>query len=624
MKQCFEPVFYAYLQSNQSLSKSSEPLQFKEYYHRLILELDDYNHRRNCKLKTDNIAGGIIRHEVYYHVGKIKLWRQSCIRDSTENHPLVLQAIPPASVQSISHLTPPSTSPRPLPHPITVNGLHRNAQNIERWNREGDTFLTNGDIDKATVAFGKALQAAEDMKDQMLISDCLKNLGKAALEMVTLNSKDWMRPALFFNSALALCQQDTERCNDLLKLMADVERRYLKIVCGIAHVDINPEDYLKRRQELKDMRVFVKLGPGRSVEETQATIKQFSHNIRLFLATLFKGVENILGPPPCLYALIALGSFGREEMCFFSDVEFAAIVDKLTSEVRQWFNKSIPLYHIRVINLGETKFEILRGRKSAMPTGCEFDPGGNVPIGGKEDLVRTPYDMASFQSATNFGRDIVICTALRSTSFLYGEKSLHGEYLNEMNSVLNASIPGDNLTIRQRRALMLIEGHLKEFKPNLEGESFVAKKELCRLIIFLLQGFGEYVGIEAVNTIVKISQLKELGTISEEAAVNLELALSRGMNFRNLVQDAHGSGESEELFSPTYDRSQLDPDEKPFILKKTQMLQVIEIYRVLIPMHTAFENFIKNLNLEELKRQTFYQKTLFKDWEREIMKIREG
>ena len=509
---------------------------------------------------------------------------------------------------------------KPLP-PAPKAKISLTAE-VEHCSKDGDSHLIKKEIDKAIEAYTKGLELAEKLNDPLIISDCLLNLGKAFLEKASREAKEWTMPANLFNSALALCLNDENRRNALLKQMAEVERRYLKEVCHVsdhvinAHVDYT--QYLKRRQHLRDIRRFVTLEGGTIVASTQATIKQYSKDIRAFDVQLFSDMYPLLGQPPCAYTNMALGSFGRDEMCFFSDKEFAVLVARDDPDVLDWFRKAIQLNEIRVIHLGETEFKILnRGNKSVTESGYSYDPGGNTPCKkkGNEELIKTPEALASFQSPTNFNRELILSNALRSTSFLMGNKELYQRYLNSMQAILNGMIPGDPLTIRERKALDLMRGHLTEFKPDIntiiQNEPFDAKKHFCRLIIFLVQGLSEYLGINATNTWDKLQELKRRGFLDGAAVNNLSMALGYGMNFR-LKSHEHNGCECDKVFHPATPHTDVN---NPYILSKPEIKQVIEIFRVLFPLHRAFQSFCENQDLEKLKNQIFYDESLFKEWE---------
>lgn len=100
------------------------------------------------------------------------------------------------------------------------------------------------------------------------------------------------------------------------------------------------------------------------------------------LETLIEHAQRSLGQPPVQWACIGMGSMSRNEMCPYSDVEFAFLVQNDSQEAMEYFRTLSQILELRIINLGETKFPVF-GEKYASPTpnGFCIDTGGNTPFG---------------------------------------------------------------------------------------------------------------------------------------------------------------------------------------------------------------------------------------------------
>lgn len=131
--------------------------------------------------------------------------------------------------------------------------------------------------------------------------------------------------------------------------------------------------------------------------------------------------QKLLGLPPVKWACIGMGSMARDEMCPYSDVEYAFLIEKETDGALTYFRTLSELLEIRIINIGETRFPHFRAniwkqalQASPTPGGFRLDSGGNTPLGkpGFYELINTPEELAQFQSEKWMDADILLLRTL--------------------------------------------------------------------------------------------------------------------------------------------------------------------------------------------------------------------
>ncbi len=141
---------------------------------------------------------------------------------------------------------------------------------------------------------------------------------------------------------------------------------------------VNNVDSLSKQEQL-----IGRIKNCNSIESLFANLTQSFIDI---IRELLKPCFEILGKPPCPYAILGLGSLARSEMNPYSDLEFAIVIKKDREENRLYFRHLTRLFELQIISLNETKFPLLnQGIFSPIPTGFSLDSGGNTPL-GKEDL----------------------------------------------------------------------------------------------------------------------------------------------------------------------------------------------------------------------------------------------
>ena len=307
----------------------------------------------------------------------------------------------------------------------------------------------------------------------------------------------------------------------------------------------------------------------------------------------------------------------RDEMCPYSDLEFAFLIAKKNDENLQYFRTLAGLLELRIINFGETPFPIfgklfgdLAIEASPTPRGLSMDSGGaNTPLGkpGFYELIETPQELAQFQSIKWMDADLIVTNALSSVCFIAGDQKLLENYQNakqKQHDAKDSFFTGTPFC--QKLALKLLEGHLQEFKPALfqtkeEVHAFDIKKELYHPFQSLLSSFSLFCGFTSQSSFVMINQLLKNNTFSLEGAKNLTQALYQVLALRF---EAHNFYQSEGEFLLHVEEGKLqDPHYLYLNDKRTGAIR--EIYKVLIPFHTCAEEFLRTRDLNVFRKSPF-------------------
>lgn len=351
-------------------------------------------------------------------------------------------------------------------------------------------------------------------------------------------------------------------------------------------------------------------------EGIQQTLGQITKKFKELLKVLIMDAIALFGPPPMKWACLAMGSMSRGEMCPYSDVEFAFLIQKNDLEVINYFRNLSRFLELRIINLGETKFPIFGEKyESPTPDGFCMDVGGNTPLGvtGIYELIGTPRKLADFQDNNWLDkRGVILPNAMSNVCFVAGNEELFVEYNQEKDRVQERIAKShDNRSANcELLALTLLQGHLEEFRPNLSKEkeietAFGVKKELYRPFQEILSSLALFYRLKSTNTFDRIDELNQLQVLSPEGSRRLKEAFGKVLTLRLQVHLFY-EDEKEFLCHPS------EPDlQDPSLLYMNEyhikFLQ--EIYQVLMPFHRCATVFYDTKNKRSLNSSGFFEES---------------
>ena len=376
----------------------------------------------------------------------------------------------------------------------------------------------------------------------------------------------------------------------------------------------------------------------------------FSHiaqTIRSFLAQLYQACEKELGPAPCKYAVMGLGSMALQQMTPYSDAEFAILIEDPKDEAtakqyRDYLRRLTHLVHLRVINLGETvipmsKYGVSLDKFCQM--GFNFDLGGKTPLNraGKDyDLIQPVSKMLHYLKNEDHKIehiDKLLPFILESSCYVYGDEALYKAYASEQQHFLKEGKTAQGLPVHQARALQrLIEGvveidytqpsqpqkklqgDLESFSPKLLGDTtagqlYNVKQEIYRLPDRLLYGLARYYGILPESCWDAVAQLVKKEVIGEgEAAHHLQYAASFATMLR-LRTYLHHQGQSEKITMPMGLNKEIDAKEVQamFSLPAAALTPsggLFKYYYTVLPLHSKMQEFFQAIDCGEKGRYT--------------------
>ncbi|KAI8486767.1 hypothetical protein Bbelb_355150 [Branchiostoma belcheri] len=490
---------------------------------------------------------------------------------------------------------------------VIVDTRRQQLKLYEEHLATGGRALADGNLDLAEQKFASALKLIHDRNkpDQRKEADCLCRLGGVYVQqgIRTKEGRRFTQAAALYNSALARAKEDE---NKVMKSLRDTEKLFLQFTVNVANEPSLSDLAIRHKKRLEDMRARARSrleaidqqhNPYQYDEDDPAMItveaerakavkalcKSIAKDRQVFIKDLVDECIGTLGPPPCKYAFIGLGSQATEMVTPYSDLEFTILIEdgKDNDDTRQYFLNLTHYLHLKVINLRETilpamaipslnDFQSEDPEKdwffdSFTPHGFAFDGfmpwASKTPFGRDKtktkppiSLIQTPTEMTKFQHLdVSLSEGYHLSDMLRRFVFLAGDKALVSEYMELLMEVITDDLlshfksrrllvfgmqhilesmghshttfepTGQLLSISQKDIANI--GQIFSFEPT--GQMLNVKKDIYRfpgIVIDLLAVFCNITLLASTWDV--IDEMKKAGWIHEEDAKHLTILTS--------------------------------------------------------------------------------------------------
>ena len=453
--------------------------------------------------------------------------------------------------------------------------------------------------------------------------------------------KQYVYAIACYNFALGLCQNDKKTTNFRIEKHVDLIEENINKAAndflkfsgygnkGISFFSLAKTD----KDDLKNIRKFAQecLDQGLPINDAY---REINKKIRSFLENLIERCIKILGQPPCKYAIVALGSLGRNEATPYSDLEFMVLLQDEREEYKKYFRDLTNLLNIQIINLGETTPRIqnitelhwLLDRFSDTPTvnGFSFDGqmkgGCHTPLGNVHlklppeetfELIHAPAQMSKFFDEESYIKDKHFSTALGTFKWIAGDKDLVLRYKEEVNKIIHLELASSSKsseikhdTFAKRNSLRLLAETIEKFWPKMglheaEIHYFDAKYDLYRLPNMIIDQLVSYFNVSGNDVWTRIEGLLEIGIFCPEGAHNISRTCSKIASIRLNTCLKNKSKDNRLILKKenyTFDVS------KYFTIS---IAEVIDVYKSIIPLYDAAKHFSETKSFNLLQRLKF-------------------
>ena len=376
-------------------------------------------------------------------------------------------------------------------------------------------------------------------------------------------------------------------------------------------------------------------------QKIQELYKAVAKSVVSLVSEMLNDCVTLLGPPPCHYAAIALGSLARLEATPFSDLEWAILIENSDEKQKIYFRELTQLVHLMVISFGETILPSMgiHGLGSwfyddVTPRGFAFDgalpQACKTPLGKREkdgtivyELIGIPREISKFQRLEWVKANHQLAGSLRTVLVINsGEKAMElvRDYklcLNEELDRLVAQeedIPPRGRKMRETLALLELVRDFDVFNPRLgqedqAGRFFDVKKEIYRLMDRLVANVSLYFNACAQSAWECLEWLYKENILSERGMRNLFVAVSIGAELRARAYTERGRQDDYLACQAFSDVCEGDLDGAVHVLGLPSVQTLYRYYLTVLPFlsHTYLSALgAPNTSLDQMTDKDFY------------------
>ena len=282
------------------------------------------------------------------------------------------------------------------------------------------------------------------------------------------------------------------------------------------------------------------------------------------MANISQFCEDVMGEPPCKYAIVRMGSLAREEITPYSDFEHIILLFdhknyKRHLEFFRWFSV---IFHVIVLNLQETIIPSLnigtlndkncklgnwycdvitpRGISfdGMMPHACKFPLGRTQHTKYKPfeiELIKPISEMIKYLSSeADLKNGYHLADMLIETCFVFGNKSIFKQFIHGIHNFKSKQSESEKLANIKKQ----VKDDLKKFATRfrltkLQSQDKINIKQFVyRSTTIFISALGKLFNISANSSFDIVDQMENHHNMSQNTSTKLRYAIAIASEIR--------------------------------------------------------------------------------------------
>ena len=395
-------------------------------------------------------------------------------------------------------------------------------------------------------------------------------LGKAHFKHSVGNKISLLRSVGLLNSALA---RKPVNASNIEKELKEICRHVLQLAnaCSMNADLISKADDVKLNM-IKSMRKIAKEMLDKVKVEHHHTKVKLIKEIQLRISEQYTQImqnisqycENVMGSPPCKFAIASMGSLARKEITPYSDFEHIILLENQENYTNhlEYFRWYSVIFHIIILNLQETIIPSLHIKylndataslgdwffdaystngvsfDGMMPHACKFPLGRTQHTKNKPftaELIKSVDGMLEYLSSeAELKNGYHLSDILMKTYFVYDDRSTYEEFANGIQSYKTSKTRDEvvsdiRLQVKEDLDKFATRIRLAKLKPN---QSINIKQLFYRSSTLFIAAMGKIWGTTKSSSFDVIEELREKDIITENTRDKLMLAVAIACEIR--------------------------------------------------------------------------------------------
>jgi len=292
--------------------------------------------------------------------------------------------------------------------------------------------------------------------------------------------------------------------------------------------------------------------------------KTIAKKYKQIMSELSQFCENVLGKPPCEYAVAGMGSIAREEITPYSDFEHIILLCNQNDhesclEYFRWFSV---IFHIIILNVQETilpslHISSLNDKESVLgdwyydaitPRGLSLDGmmphACKNPLGRQQhtkrklfttELIKPVNEMLEYLSSeSDLKQGYHLADILTKTCFVFGNEDVHKQFLIGLQKEQNTKSETDTIKDIQKQVKDDLNNFSTRFRlTNMKLKNTINIKQLVyRSSTIFISALARKHKISANSSFEIIKELEKTKKITQNVANKLQYAVAVACEIR--------------------------------------------------------------------------------------------